>query len=271
VNWINIAAAVTIGFISGAVAYFIAKKYPTRRILIFAIPVLVFIALSALTKFLVIPPLHLWTSQREIEKSLSQIAACEVIAKYDLKAYEEIRREILKSLKNKESHDEAIGRARKRVAELVPGYIPRASDDAILRYMKAMVKEMEELAGKNPELCYQFLFPQKYGAVDVTQHLTPETQREDLAALAEVIRTAVQQPQPLPDPAAAETLLKSTLSQFSQDHGEDTLFLKDPFAAGIDKGKACSLIAALYQEVLKLPERESSLVLRYMLSARSSG
>jgi len=270
VNWINIAAAVTIGFISGAVAYFIAKKYPTRRIPFFAIPVLVFIALSALTKFLVIPPLHLWTSQREIEKSLSQISAYEVIAKYDPKAYEEIRQEILNSLKNRESQDEVIERARKRVADLVAGYIPRASDDAILRYMKAMVKEMEELAGKNPELCYQFLFPQKYGAVDVTQHLTPETQREDLVALEEVIRTAVEQPQPLPDSTAAEASLKKALNQFAQVHGEDTLLLKDPFAPGIDKGKTCTLIASLYKEVLKLPEKDSSLVLRYMLSHKSS-
>ncbi len=258
----------TIGFISGAAAYVIAKTYPTRRILILAIPVLVFIALSSLTKFLLIPPLHLWTSQREIEKSLLDISAYEVIAKYDLKAYEQIRQEILNSLKNRESQDEAIDRARKRVADLVAGYIPRASDDAILRYMKAMVKEMEELSGKNPELCYQFLFPQKYGAADVTEHLTPETQREDLVALEEVIRTAVEEPQPLPDLAAAETLLRRTLSQFSQDHGEDTLLLKDPFAPGIDKGKACGLIASLYEEVLKLPERESSLVLRYMLSTK---
>lgn len=267
-NWINIAAAVTIGFTSGVVAYFIAKKYPTRRILILTVPAFVFIALSALTKFLVIPPLHLWTSQREIEKSLLEISAYEVIAKYDPKSHKEIGHEILNSLKSKESHDEAIGRARKRVAELVPGYIPRASDDAILRYVNAMVKEMEELASKNPELCYQFLFPQKYGAVDVTQHPSPETQRENLAALAEVIRTAVEEPQPLPDPAEAETLLKNTLNQFSQVHGEDTLLLKDPFAPGVDKGKACGLIAALYEKILQLPEKESSLVLRYMLSTK---
>jgi len=259
---------VTIGFISGAVAYFIAKKYPTRRILILAIPVLVFIALSALTKFLVIPPLHLWTVQQEIEKSLSQISAYEVIAKYDSKAYEEIRQEILISLRSRETHDEAIERTRKRVADLVSGYIPRASDDAISRYVKAMVKEIEELAAKNPELCYQFLFPRKYGAVDVTEHLTPETQREDLAALADVIRTAAEQPQPSPDSSVAETSLKKVLNQFAQVHGEDTLLLKDPFAPGIDKGKACGLIASLYEEVLKLPERESSLVLRYMLSTR---
>ena len=258
----------TIGFISGAVAYFIAKKYPTRRILILAIPVLVFIALSALTKFLVIPPLHLWTSQREIQKSLSQISAYEVIAKYDPKAYEQIGQEILNSLKNRESQDEASDRARRRVAELVSGYIPRASDDAILRYLKAMVKEMEELAGKNPELCYQFLFPQKYGAVDVTEHLSSETQREDLAALAEVIRTAVEQPQSPPDSSVAETSLKMVLNQFTQLHGEDTLLLKDPFAPGVDKGKACGLIASLYKEILKLPEKESSLVLRYMLSTK---
>ncbi len=268
-NWINIAAAVTIGFISGAVAYFIAKKYPTRRIPFFAMPVLVFIALSALTKFLVIPPLHLWTSQREIEKSLSEISAYGYIAQCDPKAYEEIRREVLNSLKNQESQDEVIGRTRQTIAKLVAGYIPRASDDAILRYMKAMVKEIEELAGKNPDLCYQFLFPQKYGTTDITQYLKPETQRKDLIALAEVIRTAVEQPQPLPDSEAAETLLKKTLNQFSQVHGEDTLLLKDPFAPGIDKGKVCRLIASLYKEVLKLTKEESSVLVRYMLSGRS--
>jgi hypothetical protein len=267
-NWINIAAAVTIGLISGAVAYIIARKYPTRRILSFAIPVLVFVVLSALVKFFLIPPLHLWKSQREVERSLSQVAAFKIIAKYDLKAYEEIKREILKSLKNRESPDEVFEQARQRVAEWVPGYIPRASDAAIVRYMKAMVKEMVELSGKNPELCYQFLFPRKYGAVNVTEHLSPETQREDLAALAEVIRTAVEDPQSSPDPTPAETLLKEILSQFSLDHGEDTLLLKDPFAPGIDKAKACGLIAALYEKVLTLPEREASLVLRYMLSTK---
>ncbi len=270
-NWINIAAAVTIGFISGAVAYFIAKKYPTKRILILAIPVLVFIALSALTKFLVIPPLHLWTSQREIEKSLSEISAYGYIAKYDPKAYEEIKQEILNSLKNRESQDKVIERARNIVANIVSRHIPRASDESVVRYVEAMAREIEELAEKNPEACYQFLFPDRYGPADVAKYFKPETQRADLAALAEVIRTAVEQPQPPPDSSVAETSLKKGLNQFAQVHGEDTLLLKNPFAPGIDKGKACSLIASLYKEALKLPEKESSLVLRYMLSTRRTG
>ena len=265
----NIAAAVTIGFISGAVAFFIARKYPTRKILILAIPVLVFVALSAITKCLVIPPLHLWTSQRDIENSLFEMPSTRVIATYDPKAYEEIKQEILNSLENRESRDEALGRARKRVADLMATYIPRTSDDAIVRYMKAMVKKMEELAGKNPDLCYQFLFPQKYGPADVTGHLTPETQREDLEALAEVIRTAVEQPQPSPDSTVAEASLRTVLNQFYEIHGEDVLLLRDPLAPGVEKEKACSLIASLYKEVLKLPEKESSLVLRYMLDTKS--
>ena len=268
-NWINIAAAVTIGFVSGAVAYFIAKKYPTQRILILAIPVLVFIALSALTKFLVIPPLHLWTSQREIEKSLSQISAYEVIAKYDPKAYEEIRQEILNSLKNRESQDEVIERARNIVANVVSGHIPRASDESVVHYVEAMTREIEELAEKNPEACYQFLFPDRYGPADVTKYFKPETQRADLAALAEVIRTAAEQPRPKPDKETGDALLKKLLNNFYASQGDDALLLKDPFAPGVDKMKVSKLIASLYREALNLPQGQSGLLLRYMLSAKS--
>lgn len=249
-------------------AYLIARKYPNRRGLILSIPVLVFIALSAFTKFFVIPPLHLWKAQKEVESFLLQITAYEIIAKHDPKAYTQIRHEIHSSLKNRETRDETISRARILLTELVSGYISRASDESILRYMKAMVKEMEELAGQNPDLCYQFLFPQRYGALDVAEHVTPEAQREDLEALGEVIRTAVEQSQSPPDSSAAEASLKKFLNQFAQVRGEDTLLLKDPFAPGIDKGKVCSLIASLYKEVLKLPPKESSLLLRYMLSAK---
>ena len=268
-NWINIAAAVTIGFISGVVAYFIAKKYPTRRIPFFAIPVLVFIALSALTKFLVIPPLHLWTSQREIEKSLSEISAYEVIAKYDPKAYEEIRQEILNSLKNRESQDEVIERARNIVANVVSGHIPRASDESVVHYVEAMTREIEELAEKNPEACYQFLFPDRYGPADVTKYFKPETQRADLAALAEVIRTAAEQPRPKPDKETGDALLKKLLNNFYASQGDDALLLKDPFAPGVDKMKVSKLIASLYREALNLPQGQSGLLLRYMLSAKS--
>jgi hypothetical protein len=265
---ITIGLAVLIGVISFVAAWSVTRGFQKKQPAFSIFLVLFFLILGICSRLFVLPYILEWKYRGDIQSALSHISVFQHIAKYDPKAYQEVNREILASMKNRESQDEAIGRARKRMADLVAAYIPRASDDAILRYMKAMVNEMEELAGKNPELCYQFLFPQKYGAVDVTQHLLPETQREDLVALEEVIRTAVEQPQSLPNPAAAETLLKKSLSQFSQAHGEDTLLLKDPFAPGIDKGKVCGLIASLYKEVLKLPETESSLVLRYMLSTK---
>jgi hypothetical protein len=260
--------AVVIGAISAVAAWIVTRGLQRKQPAFSILLVLFFLILGTCSKLFVLPYLLEWKYRWDIDRALSQISVFQHIARYDPDSYQEIKREITASINNRDTRDEAIGRARERVAELVPGYIPRASDDAIVRYMNAMVREMQELAGKNPELCYQFLFPQKYGAIDVAEHLTPETQREDLAALAEVIRTAVEEPQPFPDSSAAETLLKRTLSQFSQDHGEETLLLKDPFAPGIDKGKACGLIASLYEEVLKLPKRDSSLVLRYMLSTR---
>ncbi len=224
---ITIGLAVLIGAISAVAAWSVTRGFQKKQPAFSILLVLFFLILGICSKLFALPNILEWKSSGDINRALSQISVYQHIAKYDPKAYQEIKREITASIKNRETQDEVIGRARKRVADLVAGYIPLASDDAILRYMKAMVKEMEELAGKNPELCYQFLFPQKYGAVDVTEHLTPETQREDLVALAEVIRTAVEQPQPPPGPCGCrnaseenpESILPGLWRRYSASQG----------------------------------------------------
>jgi hypothetical protein len=215
-----------------------------------------------------LPGIRLWKDQREIDQSLLEISAYQQIAKYDPNAYQEIRAEILDSLRKGESQPQSIARGRRLILGLVKKYIPRASDDAIIGYVNAMIQEIEELAAKDPELCYQFLFPEKYGTPDTTKHLKPETQRADLNALAEVIRTAVEKPQAEPDKVAGEAVVRKVLNTYYETRGDDVNLLKDPFAPGVDKCKVCNLVAVLYREIVNLPKEKSSLALRYMLSAR---
>ena len=139
-------------------------------------------------------------------------------------------------------------------------YIPHASDEAVIQYVRAMALEIEELAEKNPEVCYRFLFPDRYGSTDVTQYINAETQRVDLAALAEVIRTAAEQPQPVPNGETGDALLKKLMNNFYASQGDDAYLLQDPFAPGVDKKKVSKLIASLYREALNLPQEESGLV-----------
>jgi hypothetical protein len=211
---------------------------------------------------------HIWESERKVERSLSEITAFQHIAKYDPQIYQRIKTELVDSIRKGESQEQAIGRARQAVVGLVMRYVPHASDEAVIRYVKAMALEIEELAEKDPEACYRFLFPARYGSPDVTQYIKTETQRADLVALAEVIRTAAEQPQPLPDAETADVLLKKLMNNFHASRGDDALLLRDPFAPDVDKKKVSMLIASLYREALNLPQEESGQLLRYMLSGK---
>ena len=199
--------------------------------------ILFVLGLSILSRQFLLPAITSWKYQHDIDKSLLEISAYQQIAKYDTKAYQEIKAEILNSIKKGESPTRAIGRGRKNIGELVTKYMPYASDEAIVRYMSGMIQEIEELASKNPDLCYQLLFPDRYGSPDSTKYFKPETQRADLNALVDVIRTAAEQPQPEPDKTAGEALLKKVVGSFYEAHGEEAQLLKDPFAPGIDKGE----------------------------------
>lgn len=265
---ISIFLAILVGLISALLAHLIAKKSRKQKSTFTALFLLLFLVLGALSWRFALPALKLWKFEREVDRHLVAIAAYQEIRRHDPGAYAQIRTQIVESVLKGEGLDQAIVRARKLVGESLGKYVPHASDDAILGYIRAMIQEIEELASKDPELCYQFIFPEVYGAPDATKHLKPETQRADLQALAELIRTGAEKPQVPPDREKGETLLKKVMQDFYATRGEEALLLRQPFARDVDKAKVCHLIADFYKETLKLPKEESSLLLRYMLAPR---
>jgi hypothetical protein len=268
VIWIKIALGLIIFIISALLAHVTTKKLKKRRMTYAVVFILFVLGLSILSRQFLLPGITLWKYQHDIDVSLLEISAYRQIATYDPRTYQEVKVEILNSINKGENPAQAIGWSKKKVKELVNKYVPHASDEAIVRYVNGMIQEIEELASKNPDLCYQLLFPDRYGSSANTEYFKSDAERADLNALADVIRTAVEEPQQEPDKTIGEGLLKKVLGSFYEAHGEEAQLLKDPFAPRIDKKKVCNLITALYREALKLPQRDRGLLLRYMLSAK---
>jgi hypothetical protein len=267
-NWISLGAGVLIGTISGILAVLLARMLTSNRRISTIVFLSSFILFGFVSKQFLGPLIYTWKVGRDVERSLFEVTAFQDIAKYDPQVYRKIKAELVDSIRDGESREQAVGRARQAVGSLVMKYIPHASDEAVMRYVGAMALEIEELAEKDPEVCYQFLFPARFGSADVTRYIKADTQRTDLAALAEVVRTAAEQPQPVPDGKAGEALLKKLMDNFHASQGADALLLGDPFAPGVDKKKVSKLVASLYREALNLPQEESGLLLRYMLAGK---
>jgi hypothetical protein len=267
-SWIDLGLGAVIGAISGILAVLLARRFTSKRYVSLIVLVSSFIVFGILSNQFLTPVIHAWKVERDVERSLSEVTAFQHIAKYDPHVYQSIKTELIDSILKGENQEQAVGRARQAVGGLVMRYIPHASDEAIVQYVRAMALEIEELAEKDPEACYRFLFPARYGSADVTQYIKPETQRADLTALAEVIRTAAEQPQAVPSSETGDALLTKLMNKFYSSQGDDALLLQDPFAPGVDKKKVSKLIASLYREALNLPQEERGLLLRHMLSGK---
>jgi len=264
----NLGLAIAVGAFATIITYLMVRK-PKERWVCYTI---VFISFGGvfftLTSLYTVRVSNTHKDLSDLEVNLREIPAYKQILQYDPVTYQRIQTEIRKSLENGESKSQTLQKIRLIIAELVEKYLPYSSDEALLGYMSIIIQEIEELSGKSPELCFQFLFPEQYGAIDVARYIRPETQKADLDSLSVVIRTGAENPVHIQDFSGYDALIENIITNLHEMYGDDALLLENPHAPGIDKEKFCRMMVTLYREILKLPKKDSVLVLRRMLASK---
>lgn len=265
-GWLSVILAGFSGALSATIAYLFVRNPKERRVAYASLFVLCFAVLYVFSRVFVLPYIHEWQFEHKIERHLQEIPAYREIKSSDPETYARIRTIVRDGTREGDRTDLVAGRIRVVINELVTQRIPQASDDSVIDFATVMVREIEELTRLSPTLCYQYLFPEKYGALDLSQHIGDTILQNDLAALASLIRTASHNPQPVPDASKSEALLQQVYGKLYEAFGDDVLLLKNPHDPSVNKEKVCTVIAAVYKQVLEMPKNDSGMVLRYMFS-----
>lgn len=265
-EWASAILAGLSGALSAAIAYLFVRNPKERRVAYASLFVLSFAILHVLSRIFVLPHIHVWQFEQKIERHLQENPAYREIKSSDPETYARIRTIVRDGTREGDRTDVVAGRIRAVMNELVTNRIPQASDDSVIDFATVMVREIEELTRVSPTLCYQYLFPEQYGALDLSQHIGDTILQNDLAALASLIRTASHNPQPGPDASKSEALLQQVYGRLYEAYGDDVLLLKNPHDPSVDKEKVCTVIAAVYKQALEMPKNDSGMLLRYMFS-----
>lgn len=206
----------------------------------------------------------LWGDSKKIESALLEIPLYGMIKTYDPKTYDQILKEFQNSIKSGDSRLELITRARPYVTKVVERYLPYAADDALIDFTKAVIEEVNQLSRKSGDLCYALIFPQQSRPVNYESLLSKEVWSAKLNAMTRIIETAATDPQPVPSEKQVSAKLEGVYGELVNRFGDDAALLANLESPDIDKTKACTLTAALYEEILKLPKKDSGKVLRYV-------
>jgi hypothetical protein len=207
-----------------------------------------------------------WTDPRKLESALLEVPLYQTLKTYDPQAFSQLVLQIQQSILAGDSKAELINRARARLSSVVERYLPYAADNVVLDFTKVIIQEMQYLQQINSELCYALLFPDRIPGMDVTQYFSEELRLADLAVMSRVIETAARNPQFIPTEAQIAHSWDLALDRLMQRYGADAAILAKLDDPHVDKGKVCTISAALYQEVLKLPQKESAKLLRFLFA-----
>ncbi|SRR6266849_727767 len=265
-DWMSVLVAGLCGALAAGIASLVTIKSKKSRGPYIVITLVFFFGFKALSDKTILPRIRDWQTDRQ----LRELAFYRDLAEVDPQTYEKIRVVTSDSVRKGDGADVIASRIAPIVAGTVPKYIGTASDDSVIAFADVVIRQVEALRSSNSDACYYFLFPHEQGApLGITNSLGQKSRDESIDTLGRIVHSAVHTPQPLPDARKAETLLVPVMDQLTNQFGNDLLLLQQKPTDTVGRQKVCAITVFLYKNVEALPQRDASLLLRYLLSDSS--
>jgi len=153
--------------------------------------------------------------------------------------------------------------------KVVPRYLPIAPDAPLVRYWRAQIAEMRELAAVSHQSCADYAFPDlATSPVDLDKALSRETLQEDLAALVDLIRETDLSRAPQIATPQIETDLEYARKKVREKIPNFLEVVSEPIKHKDQPGLLCASVVYFYSEILSWADaRRSGAVLRYLFVA----
>jgi hypothetical protein len=209
-----------------------------------------------------------WYEQYKADSTLLQQPVYRVLKQHERTLYDELLDEYRVYQRGEEGPEKFINLANSQISLAATQRLAHASGDSVLALMRDMVGTAKRLQGKPEDACFRYWFPQVLGPPDVAKFIEPAAQAHTLELMGEVIRSAAEHPEPLPEPEAVKDNLASVINATYQQYGADAQMLANAEDPRVDRSKVCTITISVYDRILRLPPGQASALLRAMTQVR---
>jgi hypothetical protein len=257
---IEIAVYAVVGALAGLIGWAVSRGVPSerRQLVGVAVTVILMTAGSPLVHRYLVDPYRL-------DAVLDATPAYRALEEHEPQAYQRIRGEMLEATRRGESAVAASARMRAAIGALLPKYLQRADDDALIDYMRVTMDELEQISRHDIAAAYAFLVPDPAKPVNVMAHISADLMRRDSEALARLIATGAKRREPHPPNARGEAAFEKVVEQVRGQIGDDFDALQRMGQPDADPQKIVRGTLVLYRTVFALPAADAAEVLRFLL------
>lgn len=209
-----------------------------------------------------------WYEQYKADSTLLQQPVYRVLKQHERTLYDELLDEYRVYQRGEEGPEKFINLANSQISLAATQRLAHASGDSVLALMRDMVGTAKQLQGKPEDACFRYWFPQVLGPPDVARFIAPAAQAHTLELMGEVIRSAAEHPEPLPEPDAVKDNLASVINATYEQYGPDAQMLANAEDPRVDRSKVCNITISVYERILRLPPGQASALLRAMTQVR---
>jgi hypothetical protein len=169
-------------------------------------------------------------------------------------------------MSREDAHKRGYAWGEETAGKLIPEYLPRTSDQALVAYVAATVGTLDEMAKRRDHACFVFLF----GNIDERAGLSLTALPPDrLKALQSASEEVILKAGPLPikvAPKRQEELMQTLVTRLVEKHGDRMVKsfeqLEEPSKPGNDRDEVCFATREMYREAIAMKAPDNAELLR---------
>jgi hypothetical protein len=209
-----------------------------------------------------------WYEGYRAEAALLDQPVYRVLKKYEPVVYEKLVTEYKTYRREETSRENFINFANSEINLVATQSLAHASQDAVLALMKDMLSTARQLQKAPGDTCFRYWFPLISGPPDVAKYIEPAAQARTLELMGEVIRSAAEEPTPLPEPGVVKDNLAKVINETYEQYGSDAQMIAHADDPRVDRAKVCVITLSVYDRIMSLKPADSSALLRSMTQIR---
>jgi hypothetical protein len=209
-----------------------------------------------------------WYAGYSAETALLKQPVYHVLKKHEPQLFDKVVEEYKVFERNESRREDFVNFANYEISLAATQSLAHASQASVLALVGDMVATARKLQQQPGETCFRYWFPQVAGPPDVAKYIDATAQAHTLELMGEVIRSAAEEPVPLPEPAAVEQNLTNVINATYEQYGADAQMIAHAEDARVDRTKVCTITISVYDRILQLPPRQASDLLRAMTQVR---
>jgi hypothetical protein len=209
-----------------------------------------------------------WLKKREAQSRLLEQRVYQVLKKHEPELFSRLAQKFQAMLDSRLQPREFETFAEAEISAVATRRLASASDASVVDVIREMIVSARKLQAMSGDACFRFWFPEVSGPPDVAGRPDLQNQQRLRDALAEVIRSAAEDPVPYSDEPAVKEHIATVVNEMYEKYGSDAQMLAHASDPRVDRDKVCAITIALYERVLAWPPADSSAMIRAIAQGR---